>query len=1205
MSKKTTLFLTFTLVLFSVGYANENPVFINEVMASNATTIADEDGDYEDWIELFNAGQDTIQLEGFGLSDDYDNPFRWIFPKISIPPGEFLLVWASGKDCTDPALPLHTNFRISQDGEEVLLTHPDGTQLDKMPPLFIPTDISYGRKPDGEESWFFFSDPTPGGPNISEGFTEILEPPHFSETSGFFSQPFQLNLSHPDEEVVIIFTDNGSQPDINYLDTVFYQFKNQYIQDPGDPDGELKDNFFYAHLYQDPLEIKDRSNEPGRLTHISSTRSNEPTYFPESPVNKGTVIRAAAYREGALPSPVVTHTYFVSENDQLEYSLPILSISLDEDFLFDYFQGIYVAGVDFDEWRQNNPQSGSTGATPANYHRRGPEHEYPGHLQLFEPGESFPSFSQDMGFRIHGGWSRAHPMKSFRIYARNQYSHSHLEYPFFGTEGDSSFKRLIFRNSGNDFYRTMFRDAFIQRLVNHLNFDTQAYRPAVHFLNGEYWGLINIRERYDKHYLERVYGIDPENIDLLTGNAEIKEGCDEHYMATLQYMEDHDISEDEHFGFIKTRIDTENFTDYKIANIFARNTDWPGNNIDFWRLRTDTYEPNAEYGHDGRWRWLLFDTDFGFGHTGGEEAYNHNTLDFATAENSEHIANAPWATFLLRQLLKNEEFRHRFIIRFADLLNTAFLSERAKSLYAEMKSAVEPEVAEHIERWSIPANTGVWEGYTDVIPLFAKKRPAYQVQHILDYFELEGTIDVNLDVCNPLKGHIRINTIKVEPSTPGVSDNPYPWTGKYFKEISIKLEAIPVPGYRFSHWEGASISNSAVIELTPGENIQLKAHFERLTHHVMIHYWLFDTSLPNNTPLESIKPTYSISPGAILKYYSSLEGYPFDENHPLWRKASMERRNHPTPINYRPEGNQETPYEDSEMRGIQIREPFEDEDRKNTMIFYLPTNGYTDIVFGFAAINEEGAGSLLMDYSVSAENGEWITQGLEAPEVELSDSYRFFTFDFSEIPEVNKNAYFSIRLRFKGEEPLREDPERVTFNNITLDGIATDAFNLWSSAGNNGSIEPYGRTPVFKGGEQVFTITPNKDYQIAEVLVDGQSMTDNLVKPERYTAFLELTDIDSDHHIHATFDYAPEIFEDHEGRVIIYPNPANEMVNISSLDKINRIEVFNLSGQPIKVYEALSEKEISINTRVLRNGIYIMSIRTEKEVVSKKLQILR
>ncbi len=151
-------------VLVHPAAARAESIAINEIVASNASGLADEDGDTEDWIELYNYGTEAVSLEDWGLSDDYDNPFRWVFPAgVVIEPGAFLLVWASGKDRDDPEGELHANFRIASAGEEVLLTDPLGNRVDKIPPTAIPTDISCGRWPDGTGEWLFFDQPTPGG----------------------------------------------------------------------------------------------------------------------------------------------------------------------------------------------------------------------------------------------------------------------------------------------------------------------------------------------------------------------------------------------------------------------------------------------------------------------------------------------------------------------------------------------------------------------------------------------------------------------------------------------------------------------------------------------------------------------------------------------------------------------------------------------------------------------------------------------------------------------------------------------------------------------------------------------------------------------------------------------------------------------------------------------------------------------------------
>ncbi len=159
---------------FSVARAQE--IAINEILSSNGSTLADQDGDFEDWLELFNYGDEAVNLEGFGLSDDSGNPFRWVFPAVLMEPGEYLLVWASGKN-RKTELELHTNFSIKSAGEEVIFTNPDGSVIDSVLPVQIPRDISYGRSPDGTGTFIYFTSPTPGKVNLEDGYMEFLSPP--------------------------------------------------------------------------------------------------------------------------------------------------------------------------------------------------------------------------------------------------------------------------------------------------------------------------------------------------------------------------------------------------------------------------------------------------------------------------------------------------------------------------------------------------------------------------------------------------------------------------------------------------------------------------------------------------------------------------------------------------------------------------------------------------------------------------------------------------------------------------------------------------------------------------------------------------------------------------------------------------------------------------------------------------------------------
>ncbi len=551
---------------------------------------------------------------------------------------------------------------------------------------------------------------------------------------------------------------------------------------------------------------------------ISSTYDYNPNYFPSYPVDKAIVVKARAEKEDALSSEVVSHTYFVKNGGLNPYTLPVISISAQEDLLFDYYKGIYVAGVDFATWRSANPSVSADGGKPANYNREGDEWEYPAHMELFETSGN-RALAQNVGFKLHGEWSRAHPFKSLRIYARSVYGASDLNYAFFKDLDYGSYKRIILRNSGNDIQYTMFRDAAMQQMVNHLNFETMAYQPSILFLNGEYWGIHNIRERYDKYYLSRRFGVNEEQLDILEDDMTIVEGDNRHYAETLEYINQYGLQIDENYEYIKTRMDVTSFIDYMLAEIFLVNTDWPGNNIKYWRLRTTDYLPGAGPGKDGRWRWMMFDTDFGFGLYNSSD-FTKNMMTFTTTATGPDWPNPPWSTFLFRKLMENESFRTAFIVRFCDQLNTALKPEVLKLVIDNMQAAIEPEMTRHIQRWKIPGSMASWKSNVNIMKNFADYRSLYVRNHLRQYFGLTGEYTLTVDVSQPDHGYVVVNTIPLMKETRGVPDNPYPWQGRYFTKIPLRLEAIAAPGFEFVRWQsGTNFFDQPVLEFIP-EGVQ-------------------------------------------------------------------------------------------------------------------------------------------------------------------------------------------------------------------------------------------------------------------------------------------------------------------------------------------------------------------------------------------------
>ena len=274
-------------------------------------------------------------------------------------------------------------------------------------------------------------------------------------------------------------------------------------------------------------------------------------------------------------------------------------------------------------------------------------------IEIFEPtGECV--YRNLSGFRLFGGMSRLFPQKSMAIVARNRYGQNRIKHKIFGKGEPDKFKFLVLRNSGSDFGKSHFRDALMTSLVDHWDIEKQAYRPSHVYINGTYWGIYNIREKINRYFIESHSEIDKDSIDLIEHRMSLKKGSRLHYLKMLDFLENNDLSDPVNYAYIKTQMDVQNFMDHQIAQIYFDNRD-AGGNIKFWRPQTE----------DGRWRWILYDTDWGFG-LHNNLAYKVNSLKFHTTPDGPNWPNPPWSTFILRKLLENPSFRIAFVNRFAE-----------------------------------------------------------------------------------------------------------------------------------------------------------------------------------------------------------------------------------------------------------------------------------------------------------------------------------------------------------------------------------------------------------------------------------------------------------------------------------------------------------------------------------------------------------
>ena len=629
---------------------------------------------------------------------------------------------------------------------------------------------------------------------------ELISAPEFSHNPGIYQSSFNLSITHPNKDVVIRYTTNGSEPNVNSQEL---------------PRGEA-------------IDITDRTDEPNvfsmiRTTPQRSADPNEPWAIipwraPAGNVAKGTVIRAAAFKNGSA-SESISGSFFVFAPDSPYRSLPLVSIIVDSMGFFGHDSGIYVPG---NEYKDNN--------WSGNYYMRGDKWERGGNFQYFDLNVSDSAIiSQTVGYRINGGWTRRESQKSLRVYARGgKYGAETLDFKggLFHYRPDTSFKRLILRQGGNDFHKTLIRDASAQYMISHIkSFDTQAFRSIVVFLNGEFWGWHNIRERFDKHYLKRVYGVNPDSVDIINfrfsgSRGGIKIGVDEGdsaaYNRMMEFARTRSLACNAVLDTMLELIDIDSYLDHYVIQVFFGNRDGIYNNHKMWRERR-SFDRHAPAGRDGRFRWLVYDLDQIM------DIWQQGSwgLTFAALFDPEHPANE-----LFVNLMENESVKHSFINRFADMLNSAFLPEKTTNIIDSVASSIRPIVNVHSKRWR-SIRVDEWENEIRRLKTHYINRPAMLRSTVMSYFTAgdKRTVTLKSDTAH---GFIKINSITVDSKLPGTHSQVYPWSGDYFANIPITVSGIGKPNYRLQKWiiNGTEFSDSVLtIDLSTENSYTIEAVF--------------------------------------------------------------------------------------------------------------------------------------------------------------------------------------------------------------------------------------------------------------------------------------------------------------------------------------------------------------------------------------------
>jgi len=633
---------------------------ISEILARNDGGLEDGFGDTEDWIEIYNSDELSHSLGGYCLTDDASNLEKWCFPEVTVPGKGYLVVFASGKDTTDPAGSLHTNFSLNGDGEYLALVLPRGEVVeDEFSPEYPEqfTDISYGLS-DTAAGFRFFGEPTPGSANGS-GYLGVVGDTQFSVDRGFYEGPVDVEITTPAPETVIRYTLDGSKPSATS-----------------------------GRIYTRPIHIdktttlRAMASWPGWIgtnvdthTYIFPDRVATQSAAPQGwPLDWGydSEVGGPVPADYEMDPRVVSTTQAGYSVSEALLSIPTISVVMPQHDFIDADVGIYT-----------NPK------------RRGSAWERECSIELIWPDGS-EGFQHDCKIEMHGNSSRR-PWRLqkhfFRLTFTSEYGPGKLRYPLFDQTDVDEFNKLVLRGCFTDSWALVswssgryrpndsqyIRDAWMKESLAAMGQPSSFGRYVHLYVDGLYWGLYNLTERIEDDFFASHLGGQKEHWEINEDFS--RPGTRWNQMMSLATA---DLTTTANYEAVQAYVDLENLADYMVLHFYADAEDWPHHN---------GYAAANPVSGDGKFRFFVWDQEIVL------DNFNIRRYDTDSGNSSP--------SRLFQQLRKNEDFR----LLFADRVHKHLFNDGALSLaasvdrYARLADEVDRAIVAESARWGDVATT--------------------------------------------------------------------------------------------------------------------------------------------------------------------------------------------------------------------------------------------------------------------------------------------------------------------------------------------------------------------------------------------------------------------------------------------------------------------------------------------------------------------
>jgi hypothetical protein len=778
MQSKKIYFNAFTILFFVAAFHTaQADVIINEYSCSNISQVADDYGDYGDWIELHNTGGITENIGGYYLSDNPSNPMLWQIPAgVTIAANGFRRFWASGRNVSQ-GTNYHTNFKLSQtknNPDFVVLADAAGNILDLIQLAKTQLGHSYGRITNGNATWGIFTSPTSNASNTTATYAAYAAKPDASMPAGYYSGPVTVSLYNSEPNSVIRYTLDGSLPTGT------------------------------STLYSSPITISSTS------VLKAITISSDPAI---------------------LTSFVLFNTYFIN----VSHTLKVVSIA-----------GTQLTTL----------ANGNSGLEPN------------GSIEYFDTNKVRTSKAYG-SFNSHGQDSWANDQRSLDFVARDEMGYTDaLHEKIFPYSDRDEFQRFILRAAGDDNYPAAhhsanagsahLRDAFVHMLAMRggLDLDVRGADKCVIYINGQYWGVYDLRERCDDHdFTDYYYGQNKYEIQYLErwgsrwaeygGNTALN-AWDTFY----SWIMSHNMANAADYATVTSQLDVQSLADYIIVNALVNCTDWLNYNTGWWR----GLNPNG--GHQ-KWGYILWDNDatfaFYINYTGIPDTSRYAPL---CQVETGGLSDPDGHLDLLGHLRQNPDFNHFYISRYADLMNTAFSCGEMLGQLDAWTAMIDPEMAQHATRWN--GTYGEWLTNVARLRNFVAARCSLVSTSMNGCYNTTGPYNITVDADPRNAGKVQMNSMTIDQ---------FPWNGFYFGGLAVNMRAVVTDtvNFQFDHWTSNS---TAYLPSAQAYNpqVNLATGDTLVVHFTQTPTGMLPPAVKTETPYLTVYPNV-ISSEATIEYY--------------------------------------------------------------------------------------------------------------------------------------------------------------------------------------------------------------------------------------------------------------------------------------------------------------------------------------------------